>query len=341
MSVTVSRNSGGQDNTQESAPIGEILDGAVERHAAQCRDRVPDFVKQTYGWKGAAGLHRNALGWDLVRAPANLVLGGATGLARLGGVAARAVGARRLGHRLGRFKVMLDTDVGREVVWRLHADLLCLPYQQQGRAILADSLFDEILTDLRMVAHLDTVLLAIDAEANKRAFERRLNAALSEYIGARAPATDITAALMSAAVGYMAYQKATPSLVSFSTVVAGSLAQTAAVSGFWAGPWAGGLYYALAAAPAASPLLTAGVFAGLGVPAAAATALVGLVADPIQASFGMHQRRLYRLIDTLEHNLKSDQDAQLPLRSHYIARLVDLWDWTTLAYRMTGSGATP
>ena len=338
MSEKATHLSGGQESAQESAPFGEILDSAVGRYATHCRDRVPGFVKQTYGWKGAAGLHRNALGWDLVRAPANLVLGGATGMARLGGVAARAVGAHGIGHRLGRFKVMLDTDVGREVVWRLHSDLLCMPYQQRGRSILADNLFDEILADPRVGAHLDTVLQAIDAEADKRAFERRLNAALSEYIGARAPATDITAAFMSAAVGYAAYQKATPGLVSFSTVVAGSLAQTAAVSGFWAGPWAGGLYYALAGAPAATPLLTAGVFAGLAVPAAAVTALAGLVADPIQASFGMHHRRLYRLIDTLELNLKTDQDAQLPLRSHYVARLVDLWDWTTLAYRMTGSG---
>ncbi len=70
-------------------------------------------------------------------------------------------------------------------------------------------------------------------------------------------------------------------------------------------------------------------------------ALAGMVADPIQVSTGLHQRRLNRLIDTLEHNFTSGQEARLPLRSHYAARLTDLWDWTTMAYRLTRSGGGP
>ena len=316
----------------------EILDGAIGRYAESRRAMVPDFVKQTYGWKGVAGLHRHALGWDLVRAPVNLVLGGVTGMARLGGAAARAVGARRIGNRLGRFDVMLDTDVGREVVWRLHVDLLAIPYRQAGRASLDDAIFNEILSDHRVETRVENVVQAIAEESDKRAFQRRLNATLTDYIGARAPATDIAAAFMSAAVGYAAFQKTTPGLVTLSSTVAASLAQTIAVSSFWAGPWAGGLYYAVAGAPVASAALTAGVFAGLMVPAAALTALAGLVADPVQASTGLHQRRLIRLINTLERNLRSDQDDRIPLRSHYVARLVDLWDWTAVAYRLTAKG---
>lgn len=319
-----------------------ILDDAIGRYAETRRARVPAFVKDTYSWKSAPSLHKHALGWDLVRAPANVVLGGVTGVARLGGLAARTVGARSLGTRLGRFQVMLDTDVGREVVWRMHADLLAIPYHQSGRksgrASLADALFDEIIGDPRVTAHVESAMQIIAAESDKRGFQKRLNAALTEYIGQRAPATDITAAFMTAAVGYAAYHKATPGLVSLSSTVAASLTQTLAVSSFWAGPWAGGLYYAVAGAPAASAVLTAGVFAGLAVPAAALTALAGLVADPIQASTGLHQRRLVRLINTLEHNLKTDQDARLPLRSHYVARLADVWDWTTMVYRAASAG---
>lgn len=315
--------------------ISDILDQAVTRYAASRRADVADFVRRTYGWKTAPGLHRHALGWDLVRAPANLVLAGATGVARLGGVAARSVGARRLGDRLGRFQVLLDTDVGREVAWRLHADLLMIPYRQKNRSNLADALFDEILQDERILNHFAAVAEAISAESDKRAFQARLNRVLSEYVGARAPATDITAALMSASIGYAAYNKATPGLISLSSTVASSIAHTAAVSSFWAGPAAGSLYYSLIGAPAASTLLTAGVFAGLTVPAAALTAVAGLISDPIQAATGIHQRRLHRLIDTLETNLKSDVEARLPLRSHYIARLTDLWDWTTVAYNLT------
>ncbi|MEQ8508178.1 MAG: hypothetical protein RIF37_17220 [Rhodospirillaceae bacterium] len=317
--------------------IADILDQAVSRYAESRRQQIPDFVSRTYGWRGAFGIHRKALGWDLLRAPANLVLSGATGVARLGGVAARSVGARQIGDRLGRFQMILDTDVGREVAWRVHSDLLMIPYQQPGRSTLADALFDEITQDTRVTAHLDKVVAAIAAESDKRAYQARLDRVLSEYIGQRAPATDIAAALMTASLGYAAYHKVTPGLISLSSTVAGSLAQTIAVSSFWAGPTAGSVYYAVAGVPAASTLLTAGVFAGLTVPAAALTALAGLVADPIQASTGLHHRRLRRLIDTLEHNLKFDHERRLPLRSHYTARLVDLWDWTTVAYNLTAN----
>lgn len=319
--------------------VNDILDQAVTRYAETRRALVSDFVARTYSWKNAPSLHRRALGWDLLRAPANLVLAGATGVARLGGVAARTVGAQQLGDRLGRFQVLLDTDVGREVAWRLHSDLLQIPYRQKTRASLADALFAEILRDQRIIDHLEAVTSAIAAEADKRAFESRLNRVLAEYVGARAPATDIAAALMSASIGYAAYNKATPGLMSLSSTVAASITQTAAVSSFWAGPAAGSLYYSLVGAPAASTLLTAGVFAGLTVPAAALTAMAGLVSDPIQAAAGFHQRRLHRLIDTLENNLKSDVEARLPLRSHYIARLTDLWDWTMVAYQLTGKSS--
>jgi hypothetical protein len=319
--------------------VSEILDQAISRYAQGRRAVIPDFVTRTYGWKGAVGLHRKALGWDLLRAPANIVLSGATGMARLGGLAARSLGAQRMGDRLGRFQLLLDTDVGREVVWRVHSDFLIIPYRQRGRASLADALFEEILQDPRVCAHLETVLTAIAAESDARAFQARLDRVLSEYVGARAPATDITAALMTASIGYATYHKATPGLMSLSSTMAASLAHTVAVSSFWAGPAAGSFYYAVAGAPAASALLTAGVFAGLTVPAAALTALAGLVADPLQASMGFHHRHLNRLVDTLEHNLKSDHEVRLPLRSHYAARLVDLWDWTTVAYNLTARAA--
>lgn len=323
------------DHALPSEVISDILHKAVTRYAALRRARVQDFVARTYGWKAAPSLHRHALGWDLLRAPANLVLAGTTGMARIGGLASRSIGARRLGERLGRFHLMLDTDVGREVAWRLHSDFLMIPYRQKSRVNLADALFEEILKDDRVSQHLQAVTEAIAAESDKRAFQSRLNRVLTEYVGARAPATDITAALMSASIGYAAYNKATPGLISLSSTVAASLAQTAAVSSFWAGPAAGSLYYSLIGAPAASTLLTAGVFAGLTVPAAALTAMAGLVSDPIQAATGIHQRRLHRLIDTLETNLKADMEARLPLRSHYIARLTDLWDWTMVAYNLT------
>lgn len=141
-----SQQRGSVESTLTPEVLSDILNQAVGRYAQSRRAEIPDFVKRTYGWKGAAGM------------------------VRLGGLAARAAGARRLGSRLGRFQVMLDTDVGREVLWRLHADLLVIPYRQDGRTSLADALFDELLADPRVIAHMDKVMKAVANEADKRVF---------------------------------------------------------------------------------------------------------------------------------------------------------------------------
>ncbi len=58
----------------------EEADAAVRRVAARYIDsrraRIPEFVRRNFRLRGALGLHRHALGRDLVRAPANLALAG-------------------------------------------------------------------------------------------------------------------------------------------------------------------------------------------------------------------------------------------------------------------------
>jgi hypothetical protein len=45
-----------------------------------------------------------------------------------------------------------------------------------------------------------------------------------------------------------------------------------------------------------------------------------------QLHLGLHQRRLNRLIDSLERELRGSGDARFVIRDHYVARILDLVD---------------
>ncbi|MDE0717359.1 MAG: hypothetical protein OXH64_05405, partial [Rhodospirillaceae bacterium] len=84
-------------------------------------------------------------------------------------------------------------------------------------------------------------------------------------------------------------------------------------------------------------LLYAGVFAGMLVPLAMLTAFAGVVADPVQRTLGLHERRLNRLLDVFEANLTGESDAGFGARDHYVARLMDLLDWSASIVRLAGA----
>jgi len=87
----------------------------------------------------------------------------------------------------------------------------------------------------------------------------------------------------------------------------------------------------------ASPLLFAGVFAGMMVPIAMLTAFAGVVADPVQRATGLHQRRLNKLLTVYEQNLTNGRNARFVARDHYVARIMDLVDWSASIVRLAGA----
>ncbi len=316
--------------------VEAIFGDAVRRYIAGRRARIPAFVDENFGLRGSLELHRHAVGLDLVRAPWNVVAGAATALRGAGAAGLRLAGARGAADRLPGRNLFWKTQVARELEWRLHRDLLELPLDRDGRRTDRDRLVEEVLSDPRLAAHFDRLLKIVGDRADDRDFRGRVRAAMQDYLGSRAAAADITASLFAAGAGYVAAQKFTPGAAALSGVVAGSIAHSTAVAGFWAGPWLGGLYYSLVSVKA-SPLLYAGVFAGMLVPLAMLTAFAGVVADPVQRSLGLHERRLNRLLDVFEANLAGESDAGFGARDHYVARIVDLLDWSATIVRLAGA----
>lgn len=323
-----------QDPTPEDqALVRSVVADSIERYLASRRTRIKPFVDRHFTLAGSLKTHRYAVGLDMLRAPYNVGAGVATALKSVTAAGLRMAGAKQAGRALARRNLFLQTRVGKELEWLVYTDLLELPYQQDSRVFERDALLETILSDPRVEARVKEMLAAVGEHLDESDFRARLQASMTEYVGSRAAAADITSSLIAAATGFVAYHKFTPGVAALSGTVAGSIAQTMAVSNFWAGAWLGGIYYSMVGVQ--TPLwLYAGVFGGIMVPLAAMMAFAGVVADPVQRRLGIHERRLKRLVDAMEKNLSGDGEATIVIRDHYAARVLDMLDWVSMVWRL-------
>lgn len=72
--------------------------------------------------------------------------------------------------------------------------------------------------------------------------------------------------------------------------------------------------------------MVAAAVAGLIAIGATFAAFAGTFADPVQARFGIHRRRLMRLLDTIELQCMADAGSAFIAREHFLARILDFWD---------------
>ena len=318
-------------------PLGEggdaearlIVVEAATRYCAARREKIDVFVDRTFSLPGTLRLHRRALGWDLLRSPANLALSAPHLAARVSAGIARRAGLAPAADWLDGRRYFLQTDVARELEWRLFTELLELPIKQGERVSTRDALADEILHDPRIAPGGEA---ALRSPEEQKAFRAWLAGAASTYEGTRVSAADLTTAAVSAGIGAVALKKLTPGMMSLGPATAHMLVQHAAIAGFPLGSGAGALWYGVfpAAAPAA---LSIGLTGGLMAAGAVIAAFSGVVSDPIQRRLGLHQRRLRRLIDCLERELTGEGDSRFAVRDHYVARTLDVIEALGLVWR--------
>ena len=306
-----------------------IVEEAAARYCAARRARIDDFVDRTFSLSGTLGLHRHALGWDLLRSPANLALSAPHLAARVSAGLARRAGLVPAADWLDDRRYFLKTAVARELEWRLFTELLELPIEQGERVSARDALADEILKDPRIAAGRADVP---PSPAEQEAFREWRSGAVSTYEGTRVSAADLTTAAVSAGVGAFAFEKLTPGMMSLGPAAAHMLVQNAAIAGFPLGSGAGALWYGVfpAAAPAA---LSIGLTGGMMAAGAVIGAFAGIVTDPVQRALGLHQRRLRRLVDCLERELTGQGESRFAVRDHYVARTLDVIEALGLVWR--------
>lgn len=313
------------------APVGEralaeqIVDDGVRRYFADRRTRIGPFVDKNFSLRGSVSLHRAAVGWDIAKAPLNLAMAGPqVGLLAASAVA-RKLGAPRVAAQLGSKRLVVHTAVGKELAWRLHHDLLELPFSDGDRVTAKDALAETILSDPRVVEALAPALEAIGRNGDDPALRRRLEEAMTEYARTRAAATEITTALMSLGAGALALRKLTPGAMTLGPSLAAAIAQRAAVMSFPMGGALGSVWYTLFPV-APSAVLVAGLTGGLLAASTVASAFAGIVADPVQRKLGLHQARLRRMLDALERQMEDPSAPGFVVHDHYVARLLDIFD---------------
>ncbi|NQW09923.1 MAG: hypothetical protein HQ481_08610 [Alphaproteobacteria bacterium] len=316
----------------DTATARAVVDDAITRYIASRRDRIDGFVDIHFGVKGALDLHRHALGADLIRAPVNLALMPPQLLLQLAGIVVRRAGARRAGHWMASRRLLLRTSVDRELEWRLWTELLELPYADGGRIATADALAEAMMSDPRLHPFLAEPLAEIARHADDPDIRRRVEETVATYTGTRAAAADMVGALVNAGVGYLAAQQITPSVWTLGPVLAAAVAHQAAVISFPFGAAAGGLWYGWFPATANAALI-GGTTVGLAAAGAVAAAFAGVLADPVQKAFGMHRRRLNRMLDVMERNFRGDGPLAFAPKDHYVARLIDVIDMVRAAHR--------
>ncbi|KQI70486.1 hypothetical protein AN191_17865 [Loktanella sp. 5RATIMAR09] len=285
------------------------------------RHAVDPFVAEHFSWRGTLRLHRNALGWDIFRAPVNIILSPVFVLTRIVAYLCKRLGLRRGGGWLARRHILLRTSVARRVETCIIADLLGLPVTAGKTA------FDQTTLEHAVLAapQFRETLRRCENADDVRALSHRVLGAVSEYAGTRSAVSEITTVLFTLLTGAVVFQALTPGMISMAPGVAEAMARTTAITDFPLGQTIGGAWYGVFATDT-SPWLVVATLAVLVMLGSIFAAFVGILADPVQSRLGIHRRRLLRLIDTIEVELDGAGEKPFVAREHYYARAFDLWD---------------
>jgi hypothetical protein len=313
--------------------IDAIVRDGIRRYFAARRERVQPFVDRHFSLRGTAAIHRAALGLDVLRAPANLLLAGPQAAMKAAGAIAGRLGAARVSRYAASYNLLLRTRVSRRIEALVCTELLELPWRTNGLDVQRDALAETILEDPRVAAVAEETLLAIGRQADDPTFRARLTEAMGNYATTRAAAAEITTSLMTLGSGAVALKQLTPGAVTLGPALAALIAQQSAIAAFPLGAGLGGVWYGMfPVAPAG--LLVAGLTGGLMVAASCVAAFAGLISDPVQRRLGLHASRLNRMLDALERQMLDPTAPAYAVHDHYVARLLDVFDLLGSAYRL-------
>ncbi|NDR59305.1 DUF6635 family protein [Aliiruegeria sabulilitoris] len=172
-------------------------------HDAGDHEGVNRFVRKHFGVVGTFRLHRNALGWDLLCAPLNVLLAPIFLLSRLAALLLSMLGLRRGSQWILRQPIFLHSAVARAVEQRV-----------------------------------ETELWPPNTPMNER--QRRL---LRDYTSVRTSVSEIFTTLVVLALGYFMFRNPTPGVVSLTPFVSDYMTQSSAIAHFPLGQGLGNLWY--------------------------------------------------------------------------------------------------
>lgn len=321
-----------EQNVSE-AEIEQAIRSGIGRYFDDCRARVPAFIDRHFHYPGAIATNRLALGWDMLRAPVNLLWAPVYALACLVKILTRKhPGLRWLNGLADRVPAGFTTRVQRHI-----SDLILVELLNNGQAgnLPEDnlptgySLEGHVLESYLMEALEEVYARHSSEPVNHRQFIKLIEPlvadALSQYRITRTASADITNSISCTVLGAFAFQKFTPGGIGLGVVVASMLAKTMAARDFILGETIGGWYYSVFP-PEPSLATTASVMVAVMAALAAFAALSGVISDPVQAAMGIHRRRLHKLLDHLERDVSLSTQSSFRPKDQFVARVLDTFD---------------
>jgi hypothetical protein len=301
------------------------VERAIGAYIESRKEKVPHFVKKHFSFKGAVRLNRKAFGSDLYKVPLNVAWTIPYITLKASSSLMKKMGLEKFPSRVERLPVGFETKVQKEINWLIFTDLLEIPYAQGKRRSAKDALLEAILIQPEISSLFIGELYTIYSKSKDPRFRPALEKNLMEYSRSRTAASELAGNVISLSTGASVFGKMTPGALTVGGGLAAAIAQQTAISNFILGPTVGGLYYAVFPASASMGLViasTGAVMAAL----ATLTSFSGIIADPIQYKLGLHQKRLNRLIDCLDRELRGLGDSRLKIRDQYVSRVFDLAD---------------
>jgi hypothetical protein len=240
-------------------------------------------------------------------------------------VVLKKIGLKKIDKLIEKVPIGFKTSVQEEINRLIYTELLELPYKKDNGKDVNDALLAEILDQPEIKCLFQVELDLILTQSQQEGFKKSLEKRLKEYSLSRTAISELAGNIIALATGVGMMGKMTPGGISFGTVLAATIAQQSAISSFFLGPTLGGLYYGMFPASASMGLAMASTSAVLAT-LAILSAFSGIITDPIQARLGIHEKRLNRLLDSLEKTLMEKGDSDLKIREQYLARVFDLLD---------------
>ena len=316
----------------KKAIINLAVEHGIERYIHECRAAIPEFSQTTFSFVGAWDINKKAFGKDILKAPANVVW---TPFYFLGTGISKGLGKLKFdkaSKALADLPAGFTTDVELEVQWRIYTQFIKLPFQQGDREFTDNRLLEVILEDENLAPIIDQSMESISQLTADDDGKDVLTDRIFEYTNSRKAASELSSTLIGTATGYLTSKTLNFGAVGLGQSLAASAAYHSAVSSFALGNTLGAAFYSVvpvSASTGAIVLSTGGVAAVLGT----VSAFAGVIADPIQQKLGLHQKKLTKLVDALELQLKSNEQSSLNIKDGYAARVLDVLDFLTLIVR--------
>lgn len=307
--VVVTPNTSALEKHKKSS-VEEAIENGIAQFFAKQHKRVPSFVNSHFRYPGCWHTNKHAFGFDLIKAPLNLIWAPVYVLIIILLLMLTLLGHKRARTWAPKVPSGMTTRVQQRVNQHIKTSLL-------NPAELKQEIIDQLSqlpqpnaqSDTELLEHLDTIVSEV----------------MSQLMLTRTASADIANTLFSTAFGALIFKKFTPGGFGIGLLIAAYWVKEKAKQNFFLGATIGGWYYAIFPPKVGWLENTVGIAIAMLILATIAS-FSGLVTDPVQAWLRLHHRRLHKMLNQLEGDLANRRSSQFKTLDPYVARILELFD---------------